>query len=160
MKGRRPKQSLRGRQVNIHWKQFVGILLVTIPMTAMADREQDEDVIRGVISEINATYTRQDAEAMAALLAEDFETWDGIKGRKNVSEAWANENVHYRQLEELGIRFITDEVAIFRELGEVWDAADSNPSAPEKRQYIESWVLVKRNGKWTPTAFYYHRTEE
>jgi uncharacterized protein (TIGR02246 family) len=146
--------------VKIPKKQFLSILLIAVSMTAMADRAQDKAEIRTVINQINAAYTKQDAEAMAPLLAEDFETWDGIKGRENVSEAWANENVHYRQLEELGIRFITDEVAIFRERGEAWDVANNDRSAPQKRQYIESWVLVRRNGKWVPTAFFYHRVEE
>jgi hypothetical protein len=124
-----------------------------------ADQDLHEADIRNAIEQVNAAYTRQDAEAMAPLLAEDFETWNGIKGRKDVSEDWANENVHYRKLEELGIRFISDDVAIYRERGEAWDVADNDQQAPETRKYIESWVLVLRNGRWWPTAFFYYPTE-
>lgn len=118
------------------------MVLVTYSMAANADRARHEADIRQAINQVNAAYTRQDAEAMAPLLAEDFETWDGIKGRKEVSESWANENVHYRKLKEPGIRVISDDVAIYRERGETWDVADNDQRAPDTRIYIESWILV------------------
>lgn len=99
--------------MNILWKQLAGIVLIAYSMMVMADRAQDEADIRDVIKQINAACTRQDAHAIAPFLAEDFETWNGIMGRKDVSEAWANERDHYRRLEDLGVRFITDEAAIF-----------------------------------------------
>lgn len=146
--------------MNIRWARITGVVLIAWSMTAVADRAQDETDIRDVIEQINAAYTRQDAKAMAPLLAEDFETWDGIKGPEAVSQAWAAEKDRYRQIEELGIRFLTDDVAIFRERGEAWDVADTDQQAPDTTQFIETWVLVKRNSRWLPTAFFYYPLDE
>ena len=138
----------------------VGIcLLISVP--AMADQAADEAAIREVVKQANAAFNNHDAKAMAAFDVENIESWDGKrKGRKQLSEWFASMKGQYKQLDEIGITFVTPDVAIFKEYGENTDRldADGKPLPPQKA--LEAWVLVKKNGKWLGAAIFTRPAEE
>ena len=138
----------------------VGVCLLT-SVPAMADQAADEAAIREVVKQCNAAYNKKDAKAMASFLVKNFENWPGTsKGRKQVSEYLASQKGQYKQLDEIGIIFVTPDVAIFKEHGENTGGldADGKPLLPQK--VLESWVLVKKDGKWLGAAVFNRPTEE
>ena len=139
----------------------VGICLLLASVPAMADQAADEAAIRKVVEQVNTAYNKKDAKAMASGFTENFENLSGTrKGRKELSEYWASQKSHYKQLDEIGIIFVTPDVAIFKERGELTGRfdADGKPQPPQK--VLEAWVLVKKNGKWMVAAFFQRTIEE
>ncbi len=139
----------------------IGFCLLFTSVPAMADQAEDEAAIRKVVEQVNAAYNKKDAKAMASCITENFENWSGTrKGRKQSSEYWASDKGQYKQLDEIGIIFVTPDVAIFKEHGENTGGldADGKPLPPQK--VLEAWVLVKKNGNWLGAAIFTRPIEE
>jgi hypothetical protein len=132
-----------------------GVCLLFTSVPAMADQAADEAAIRELVKKANDAFNKHDAKGMAACIVENFESQDGKrKGRKEQSEAWASQKGQYEQLDEIGIIFVTPDVAIFKEYGENTGGVDSDGKPLPPQKALEAWVLVKKNGKWLGAALF------
>ena len=144
----------------------VGICLLLTSVPAMADQAADEAAVREVVEQAFAAANKHDAKALMSLCAEGFENWTGTrKGRaaweKSLSETWGRQkDQKYELLEEIGLIFVTPNVAIhkYRELTTGLLDADGKPLPPRKR--LLAYVYVKKNGQWLAAHFFARRIEE
>lgn len=144
----------------------VGAYLLLASVPATADQAEDEASIRSATKQYVAAFNKHDAMAIAALVDEDCETWEGdIKGRAAMEETYVdifanNEHVQYKLTDEIGIVFVTPEVAIYKHNDEITGAldADGKPLPPIKR--LSAKLFVKKNGSWLWAAHFYRRIEE
>lgn len=144
----------------------IGICSLLTSVPAMADQAADEAAIREVAKQIDATWNAHDAKACAAFNDEKYENWDGtVKGptadEKMMADLFqAQKDVQRKMLEEIGIVFVTPDVAIYKLRMEVtnWIGQDGKPQPPAK--YLRALILVKRNGKWLFAAPFNRPIEE
>ena len=130
------------------------------------DQAAEETAVRTTMDKMYAAANKPDVDAYTSLIDEDFESWDGsVKGlaawRESISGSWERQNeIQYKPMEEIGIRFMTPEVAIFKLYDEVTGAvdADGKPLDPFKRQVAR--VFVKKNGRWLYAALFLQRISE
>jgi uncharacterized protein (TIGR02246 family) len=144
----------------------VGIcLLISVP--AMADQAEDEAAIRKVEEMYIAAYNAHDSEAVHATYVEDVQVWRGhISGRaaatKNLAEVFAGpyKNLKVKVENEIGIVFITPDVAIYKAVLAGSGMVDEEGKAlpPAKNMYAK--VYVKKNGKWLGAHGYFSRPIE
>jgi uncharacterized protein (TIGR02246 family) len=144
----------------------VGVCLLFSSVPAMADQAEDEAAIRKVVEQIYAAMNKHDAKAYAAVCAEDFETWEGdIKGRAAMEEVmsgvFANaKDIQFKLLDEIGIVFVTPDVAIYKHNDEITGSLDDDgdPLPPNKR--LSARVFVKKNGRWLFASHFFRTIEE
>jgi hypothetical protein len=130
------------------------------------DQAAEEVAVRNAMETTRTAYNNHDVKAYIAMCDESIEEWDGsVKGRaaweKMVAEGLERQkDCQNQQLEEIGIVFITPEVAIHkcREETSNYLDADGKPLPPSKR--LAARVLVKKNGKWLYTASFSRPIEE
>lgn len=130
------------------------------------DQAAEEAAIREVIEQVYALANKHDAKGFVALMDESIEDWDGEnKGRaaqeKGISEWWERQtDIQYKLLDEIGIVFVTPDVAIYKwhdhTTGELDE--DGKPLPPSK--WLEADVFVKKNDKWLIAAYFEKRIEE
>jgi ketosteroid isomerase-like protein len=132
----------------------------------MADQAEDEAAIRAAVEQVYATASKQDVKALLATATEDAETWGGgVKGHvaleKYFAELWERQkDVQYKILDEIGIVFVSPDVAIYKNRDEVAGEldADGNPIQPYKRLF--ALVFVKNNSRWLWTTWFSRTIEE
>ena len=143
----------------------IGIcLFISVPV--MADQAADEAAIKKAMEQFYSIGNRHDSKAFVALIAEDYEEWDGsIKGlparEKYISGLWErHKDLQLKVLVLIGIVFISRDVAIYKAREEFtgWLDADGKPLPPAK--LLSARVLVKRNGKWLFAAAFTRPIEE
>lgn len=127
----------------------------------VADQAEDEAAIRKMVEQERAAYNKHDAKAMASSMVENIEGWTGErKGRKQLSEYWARDKVQSKPLDEIGIIFVTPDVAILKTRSEYSGMVDEDGKSLPPEKSLASWVLVKKNGKWLLAAFFNRPIEE
>ena len=93
---------------------------------------EDEAAIREVMEQADVFMNKLDAKAYAALFDQIYENWTGsIKGRaaleKDNAESFKNQKTgQYTAGDEIGLIFVTPDVAIFKEHGELSGFVDEN----------------------------------
>ena len=106
----------------------------------------------------------QDIQAHLSTLADDFETWSG-KGDKNTreksfAERWEwQKNLKYNVVEELGITFVSPDVAIYKARCETTGEIEKDGTPLPTYKWQGVWILAKRDGKWLIPAWYSRPTE-
>jgi uncharacterized protein (TIGR02246 family) len=137
------------------------VLFLSFPIEALSqDRTADEAAIRKVVEQVNTIHNRHDVKALVALFDETVEDWAGLtKGRaameKNLTELFSRENDRRQEeLEEIGIVFVTPDVAIYKSKRVTTGTVDAegNPLPPEKVMFAR--VMVKREGRWYLAAWF------
>jgi hypothetical protein len=144
----------------------VGIcLLISVPV--MADQAEDEAAVRKVTEKRVAAFNAHDGKAYTADLDENYENWVGtIKGRaaseKNSGELFAGpwKNAKIELLDEIGIVFVTPDVAIYKCRYSGSGIVDEDGKAVPPYEFLWAGVWVKKNGKWLLTARFSRPIEE
>ena len=140
---------------------LIVISLLPVPIVAFAqDRAADEFAIRKVVEQVNTLHNRRDIKALVALFDETVEDWAGqTKGRdameENVTALFDREkNRIQEELEEIGIVFVTPDVAIYKSKRVTTGSVDDegNPLPPQKVMFAR--VMVKREGRWYLAAWF------
>ena len=92
-------------------------------------------------------------------MTEDYENWKGdIKGRaaweKYYAERWGgrNKDIQYEMLEEIGIVFVTSDVAIYKYRGKTTGRIDADGKQLPTLERLWADVYVKKNGQWLCAA--------
>lgn len=83
------------------------------------DQAAEEAAIREVIEQTNAAWNKHDMEAFSVFVNEDAESWDGAQDKaailKDTSQSWDRQkDVQWKVTEEIGIVFVTPDVAIYK----------------------------------------------
>ena len=132
----------------------IGMCLLLTSVPAMADQAADEAAIREVVSQLFAALNKHDAKAYVALCAENFESGEGErKGHaameEYLSDVFANaKDIHFKLLDEIGILFVTPDVAIYRHYNERTGTFDSDGSPQPPLKRFSARVFVKKNNNW------------
>jgi len=145
------------------WIPLIGfcLLMSSVPAPAAEiDRPAEGAAIRRAMERMDEAYRLRDGQALGALMAEDFENWLGTdKGREaNVAAGLEGlkrqPSVQYRRTDEIGIVFLSSDVALYKAHWEFTGLTDSagKPQPPVK--LLGACVMVKREGKWQMAAFF------
>jgi len=139
----------------------VAALLFLLAASAPAvDRPADEAAIRKAMERMDEAYRLRDGRALGALMAEDFENWLGTdKGREvNVAaglEALKRQpNAQYKRSGEIGVFFITADVARYKAYWEFSGMTDAQGKGLPPLKLLGACVMVKREGQWQMAAFF------
>jgi uncharacterized protein (TIGR02246 family) len=137
------------------------VLFLSFPIEALSqDRSADEAAVRKVVEQVNTIHNRHDVKALVGLFDETVEDWAGLtKGReameKNLTDLFSREkNRRQEELEEIGIVFVTPDVAIYKSKRVTTGTVDAegNLLPPEKVMFAR--VMVKREGRWYLAAWF------
>ena len=119
------------------------------------DLEAEERVIRELWEEVLAVYESRDAKAMADMCDEPFLNFGIVhRDRESIESQWEGflgslQDTRLNILEDIGLEFVTPEVAILQariEFTNLPPDADGNPQRP--RQFFAANVVVKKDGRW------------
>jgi ketosteroid isomerase-like protein len=130
------------------------------------DQASEEAAIRKTYEQIYAAANNHDAKAYMALYTDNYESWDGsIKGRAAwedyLTEFWTdNKDRQYEIVEDIGIIFVTPDVALYKCRGRTSGVVDENgePLPPLKRLWAN--VFLKKNGRWLIEADFSQAIDE
>jgi ketosteroid isomerase-like protein len=118
------------------------------------DQAAEEAAIREFVEQWYADLNAHDIKSAFINMDENFENFSGsLKGRAANEEYWTElfedgfKNAVYTQSEEIGIHFITPEVALYKDRYDFSGAFDKE-GKPRPGKWSNGWVLVKKNGKW------------
>jgi hypothetical protein len=138
---------------------FFLLFLAGSPALA-AERSADEAAIRKAMEQMDEAYRLRDGQMFGALMAEDFENWLGTdKGRDinvkiSLEGLKSQPNVQYKRSAEIGIMFLSDDVALYKAHWEFTGMADAEGKALPPMKLLGACVLVKKDGKWLMAAFF------
>lgn len=132
---------------------FLGMAILSIGACAKKiDIEEDEAAIRKVWEQTNAAFNNHDAEGMAANRDKINENWSG--NRKGTAQTEYYSDLFKQQpriksnlLEEVGIIFVTPDVAIYKALMDNTGLVDEEGKPLPQLKWLGAWVFVKRDGK-------------
>ena len=145
---------------------LVGVCLLLTSVPAMADQAADEAAIRKLIEQDNEAFNKHDAKAMAVACAKNYESWNGKrKGpaafEKMMAEYFANQkDVQAKELEVIGIIFLTPDVAIYKSRKQYTNRLDADGKPLPTGKILAASVFVKENGKWLWAADFDRTIEE
>jgi len=134
-------------------------LLAAVSLAA-ADRAKDEAAIRKVVEQVNTIHNRHEVEPLVALFDETVEDWTGAtRGRAAYEKAIAGlfEREGHRlqkEVEEVGIVFVTDDVAIYKSRRQVMGEIDSAGKELPPQTVNLARIFVKRDNRWLLSAWF------
>lgn len=138
----------------------LSLLFLAVSPALAAERGADEAAIRKAMEQLDEAYRLRDGQMFGALMAEDFENWLGTdKGRDiNVKTSLeglkSQPNAQYKRFAEVGIVFLSDDVALYKAHWEFTGLADADGKALPPMKLLGACVMVKRDGKWLMAAFF------
>ena len=136
------------------------VAFLTSVTPLVAGQAEDEAAIRKVMEQAYTFANEHDARGLTGLLTEKWEDWGGVrKGRaaweKYWSELWARqEEAQGKMLEEIGIIFVSPNVAIFKAIDETTGMLDAGGKPLPSRKDLNAHVLVKKDGAWLFVAVF------
>ncbi len=144
----------------------VGVCLFLTAVPVVADQAADETAIRQAMEQMNAAWNKH--QSAPELTAEDYENWSGsLKGRAANNKYWSDyyareqaKDLRYKLLDEIGIIFVTPDVAIYKSRCETTGRLDDSGKSLPSRKWLGAWVLVKKNDKWLATALFSRPIQE
>jgi uncharacterized protein (TIGR02246 family) len=158
---------------------FVGLAAMVLPTCAPApeplqesapepvfDQAAEEAAVRQFEEQLVSAYNNYDSAAFLSFYADDFENWTGtLKGRASLEEGAAKFFERQRELkatllEDMGIIFVTPDVAIAKARYEETGRLGEDGQALPPYRYLEADVLVKRDGRWQRVAMFQRPIEE
>jgi ketosteroid isomerase-like protein len=129
------------------------------------DVEAEEAAIRETMKKAWDGLNNHDIQAHLSTLTEDFETWSG-RGEKKAREKFFTElwewqkNVKFNVVEELGISFISADVALYKARFERTGEIEKDGTPIPRSEWQGVWILAKKGGKWLIPAWYTRPIEE
>ena len=140
------------------WAMALFICATFVP--EVGDDTGDVVAIERVWDQVVATFNNHDAEGWASLMSGSFENWQGdrkgpVAEEKYIAQYFENQKgVRYKQLDKIGLTFVTRDVAIYRTYGEVAGIVDAEGKPELLQKIIEAWVFVKNDGKWEIATYF------
>jgi ketosteroid isomerase-like protein len=125
-----------------------------------ADQAAEEAAIRKAAEKIQAVFNEHDAKGLEPLFDEKIESWNGdAKGPSEHSKMYAEifqrqPELQMNRLEEIGIIFVTPDVAIYKHRRKMTGRRDADGKSLSDLVELHTRVFVKRNGKWLLASYY------
>jgi uncharacterized protein (TIGR02246 family) len=142
----------------------VGLCLLFVPLPAAADQAADRTAIREAEKIYRDVYNAHDAKAFAATYDDNAENWNGsARGRASIERIYSEffagpeKNTQVTLLEEIGIFFVTADVAIYKARYGFSGRLDEEGKALPPSQVLYAKVYVKKDGKWLGAHGYFIR---
>jgi hypothetical protein len=157
---------------------LVGLVVTFLPSCAPAaepdvapepvfDPAAEEAAVRKADEIYNAAWSAHDAKAIVATRDESEESWEGtIKHGEDDSKileagfAGPFKNVRSKLLKEIGVVFVTPEVAIYKGVYEFGGILDKEGNEVPATKNLYARVYVKRDGKWLGAGYFFRPMEE
>jgi ketosteroid isomerase-like protein len=123
------------------------------------DQNAEEAAIRTVLEQLLTAYNNHDAKTYVSLLTETHESWEGgLKGRaaweRYLTEYFEDqEGTKANPGEEIGLFFVTPEVAIYKGRAEFTGDIDEDGKPLPATRTLVAMVFVKKNEKWLRAAW-------
>jgi uncharacterized protein (TIGR02246 family) len=143
------------------------IILLFAVVPVMAQSATDEAAVREATQQYLAALKAHDSNALAALHTDDCVNWLGDTNQKErwlqaAKEGWGErwENAQYEILEEIGMVFITPDVAIHKFTWQGTGILDEDGKTVPPRKNLRAFVYVKEDGKWLRAAQFGRPIEE
>ena len=142
-----------------------GVYVLVSPNPEIADIG-DEAAVRRAMNQMDQAYNERDDEALLACMDEGFENWQGNhKGREVNVEAFlaglkSQKNMEYKRFDEIGIVFVTPDVAIYKAHWKFSGMIDADGNALPPDTALGASVMVKRGGKWLLAAHFARAADE
>jgi ketosteroid isomerase-like protein len=124
------------------------------------DYEAEEKAIREVMEQIRDAYNRKDAKVMVATGDDRIYTFSTIIEGPEAIESFftsffeGNETMKLNPLEDMGVHFLTPNVAVFMGRSEFANRVDEEGKPLPPREFIGVNHYVKRNGQWKRASAY------
>ena len=142
-------------------KIVIGLcLLPAVVLLAAFDRPAEEAAIRKAMEQMDEAYRLRDGQMFGALMAEDFENWLGTDKGRDINVKLSLEGlksqpgVQYKRSAEVGIVFLSVDVALYKAHWEFTGMADAQGKPLPPMKLLGACVMVKRDGKWLMAAFF------
>jgi ketosteroid isomerase-like protein len=126
----------------------------------------EEAAIRSSISEMIVELNNHDVEGVVARADESAETWEGdLKGKEAFRKMWTDiwghhKDLQYQLRDEIGIVFVTNDVAIYKTYVDVTGILDEDGNPQPLLRRLFAWILLKKNGRWLWTTWFNRTIEE
>jgi uncharacterized protein (TIGR02246 family) len=128
------------------------------------DPEAERAAVRNVEKKLVDAWNAHDAKAIVAEYTEETEGWEGaVKGRAAIEQYLTKafegpfKNVQTKLIDEIGIVFVTPEVAIFKGRYENSEMLDEEGNALPDAKLLYAQVYVKKNGRWLAAHGFFTR---
>lgn len=140
---------------------FAVFLAFAVSITPAAGSEaEDKAAIRKTIEGIYTALNQHDAQGIAALCDDNLDTWEMARSGRQEVKQWVGEMVPgpeagtATEAGEIGISFVTPDVAIQKSRREVRGqiGPDGKPLPLQKQLFLR--IFVKKNGKWLLRGFF------
>ncbi len=143
----------------------VGVCLLLAVAPVMAQSAADEAAVREATEQFMAASNKHDVKAILALIDENCEIWTGTsKGRAGLQkwyeERFEQSEAQLQLLEEIGIVFVTPDVAIHKFYEGYTGEFDSDGKPLPPAKGLRAYVYVKKDGKWLRGAMFWREVEE
>lgn len=142
-----------------------GLCLLFASVPAIANQAEDESAIRKFRAQVINAWNTKDLETIEDLYPDDPEVWDGRKLSAVIEtvpalfeSAW--KEFHIKQLEEIGIIFVTPDVAVFKSRQMYSGTFDEQGEVIPPMEVLYAEVFVKRDGKWMGHSWFWSQTDE
>jgi uncharacterized protein (TIGR02246 family) len=132
-------------------------LLISLTAFGQSRTEADQKAIRELMDRFMDSWNRHDAQAFAAVFAEDADFTNvlgiGAKGRSKIEEFHAPvfatifKNSHQRY-DDIKVRFIRDDIAAVDVHWQMTGATDAQGNPRPERHGLLNFVMVKDTGRW------------
>jgi uncharacterized protein (TIGR02246 family) len=130
------------------------------------DQAVEEAAVRAIVRQGFDTWNQHDPQAHLDVYVDDYENWAGtLKGRtareKSYLETWSRqEDSQHVLLDEIGVIFVTPDVAIFKAIAENTGFLDEEGKPLPPLKWMGAWVLSKNDGKWLVSAIFSRPIEQ
>ena len=129
------------------------------------DIEAEKAAIRETIKTALEGLNNHDIQTHLSTLTEDFETWsrrgDKTTREKNFTELWEwQKNAKYNVIEELGITFISPDVALYKARCESTGEVEEDGTPIPRNEWQGVWIFAKKGGKWLIPAWFTRPIED
>jgi uncharacterized protein (TIGR02246 family) len=133
----------------------------------VGDQAAEEAAIRKAMEENFATWNAKDVRTHAALYDEVAVPWEhGGKitkeGREKLLDTvfTKQKDAKAKITKEIGIVFLTPDVAIYKAYAERKGMVDGDGKAMPPSRGLGAWILVKKGGKWLFAASFHRPVED
>ena len=146
---------------------IIGVCLLFTSVPAVADQSVDEAAIRKAMENNFATWNTKDVKGHVALYDEVSVPWEyggkitGEGREKYIATVFTKQKDAKAEItKEIGIVFVTPDVAIYKAHGARIGMVDGDGKAMPPSKGLGAWVLVKKGGKWLFAASFHRPIKE
>ena len=124
------------------------------------DQAAEEAAVRDATEQFMAAYNKHDPQAVAALIDEECRQWgDAVKGKAAFAKWYGERFERSKDLinqiklsEEIGIDFVTPDIAIHKFREETTGVVDADGNPQPLAKGLRAYLYVKKNGQWLRRA--------